>query len=134
LVPVIVAAVPAGPLVGERLVIVGGTVTVKLTPLLATPPTVTVTDPVVAPAGTVAVMLVAAQPVTVASVPLNRTVLAPCDAPKLVPVIVTAVPAGPLVGASVVMVGGVGETPATPLTSFVGELSVCAALYALTTK
>ena len=45
--------------------------TVKLTPLLATPPTVTTTFPVVAPAGTGATMLVALQLVGVAAVPLN---------------------------------------------------------------
>ena len=38
-----------------------GVVTVKLTPLLATPPTVTSTFPVVAPVGTVTTMLVALQ-------------------------------------------------------------------------
>ena len=52
-------------------------ITVKLTALLATPPTVTTTFPVVAPVGTVVVMLVALQLVTVASVPLNVTVLVP---------------------------------------------------------
>src|SRR5262245_45540088 len=114
-VPVIVTAVPAAPLVGDSVVSVGATETVKLTPLLARPPTVTVTDPVVAPAGTVAVILVAAQLVTVASVPLKWTVLTPCVAPKLVPVIVTAVPAGPLVGASVVRVGGTDTVKLTPL-------------------
>jgi hypothetical protein len=123
-VPVIVTGVPVTPLVGERLVIAGGTVvdTVKLTLLLVTPPTVTRTAPVVAPAGTVARTLVADQLVTVASVPLNRTVLAPCVAPKFVPVIVTDVPTGPVVGERLVMVGS-GAATAAPLTSFVGELS-----------
>jgi hypothetical protein len=51
--------------------------TVKLTPLLATPPTVTTTFPVVAPAGTFAVILVALQLVGVADVPLKSTVLVP---------------------------------------------------------
>src|SRR5437763_4600129 len=53
LAPVIVTAVPMEPEVGERLLIVGaaGTVTVKLTLLLADPLTVTTTFPVVAPAG-----------------------------------------------------------------------------------
>ena len=51
--------------------------TVKLTPLLETPPTVTVTGPVVAPLGTGATMRVAVQLVGVATVPLNRTVLPP---------------------------------------------------------
>ena len=68
-------------------------VTVKLTPLLATPPTVTNTFPVVAPAGTGTTMLVALQLVIgVDEVPLNVTVLVPCVAPKFVPVIVTDAP------------------------------------------
>jgi hypothetical protein len=50
---------------------------VKLTPLLATPFTVTTTFPVVAPVGTLTEMLVAAQLVTVAVMPLNFTVLVP---------------------------------------------------------
>jgi hypothetical protein len=73
----------------------GGTVTVKLTPLLATPPTVTTTFPVVAPVGTGTAMLVALQLVGVPAVPLNVTVLVPCVVPKFVPVIVTAVPIAP---------------------------------------
>src|SRR5258708_36245637 len=60
LAPAIVTDVPTNPDVGFKLVMLGaGTVTVKLTPLLAAPPTATTTFPVVAPAGTVAVMLVA---------------------------------------------------------------------------
>ena len=43
-------------------------------------------------------MLVADQVVGVAVVPLKVTVLVPLVAPKLVPVIVTDVPTGPLVG------------------------------------
>src|SRR5499425_3226580 len=85
-VPVIVAEVATGPLVGDRLVMLGATVTVKLTPLLARPPTVTTTLPVVALDGTATTMLVADQLVGVAVVPLNLTVLEPCDAPKLLPV------------------------------------------------
>jgi len=64
---------------------VGGTVTVNDTPLLARPLTVTTTLPVVAPVGTGTTMLVADQLVDVAGVPLNVTVLLPCVAPKLVP-------------------------------------------------
>jgi hypothetical protein len=101
-VPVIVTAVPTAPEVGDRFVIVGADVTVKLTPLLATPPTVTTTFPVVAPAGTDVTMLVALQLVVVAVVPLNVTV--PED-PKFVPVIVTAVPTAPEVGDRLVIVG-----------------------------
>src|SRR5436309_15970851 len=52
LAPVIVTDVPTNPDVGFRLVMLGdGTVTVKLAPLLATPPTVTTTFPVVALVG-----------------------------------------------------------------------------------
>ena len=77
-VPVIVTVAPTTPDVGLRVVIEGaGTVTVKVEPLLATPPTVTTTLPVVAPVGTVVAMLVALQLVTVAAVPLKVTVLVP---------------------------------------------------------
>jgi hypothetical protein len=73
-----VTEVPTGPEVGDRLVIVGnGTVTVKLTPLLACPPTATTTFPVVAPLGTGAAMLVALQLAGVAAVPLKVMVLVP---------------------------------------------------------
>src|SRR5712664_666700 len=77
----------------------------KLTPLLAIPPTVTTTLPVVAPLGTATAMLVAFQFAGVALVPLNVTVLAPCVEPKFVPVMVTAVPTTPEVGFRLVMFG-----------------------------
>ncbi len=97
---------PAGPDVGDRLVMLGaGIVTVKLTPLLAWPPTVTTTFPVVAPVGTGATILVALQLVGVAAVPLKLTVLVPCVAPKFVPMIVTVVPGGPDAGDSLVIIG-----------------------------
>ena len=54
-----------------------GTLTLKATPLLACPPTATTTLPVVAPAGTGTVMLVALHAVGVPAVPLNVTVLVP---------------------------------------------------------
>lgn len=75
--PATIIEVPTIPEFGVRLVMLGGMRTVKLTPLLATPPTATTTLPVVAPAGTGAVMLVALQAVGVAVVPLNFTVLVP---------------------------------------------------------
>src|SRR5258708_5076500 len=62
----------------------------KLTPLLAIPPTVTTTLPVVAPLGTATAMLVAFQFAGVALVPLNVTVLVPCVEPKFFPVMVTS--------------------------------------------
>src|SRR5580765_5442378 len=105
LVPAIVTTVPTGPLLGDRFVSVGATVTVYGSALLARPLTVTTTLPVVAPAGTGTLMLVADHAVGVAVVPLNETVLVPCEAPKFVPVIVTAVPTGPLLGERVVSVG-----------------------------
>src|SRR6266849_608017 len=85
--------------------------TVKLDPLLATPPTVTTTFPVVAPLGTGATMLVPLQLVGVANVPLNVTVLVPWVVPKFVPVIVTDVPTVPDVGFRFVMLGAAGPPP-----------------------
>src|SRR5947207_95265 len=106
LAPVIVTDAPTNPDVGLRLVMLGpGVVTVKLTPLLATPPTATTTLPVVATLGTGAVMLVAVQFVGTAAIPLNATVLVPCTAPKFAPAIVTEVPATPNVGFRLVMLG-----------------------------
>jgi hypothetical protein len=104
--PAIVTEVPITPEVGFKLVMLGaGTVTVKPTPLLATPPTVATTLPVVAPAGTATTRLVALQLVAVAAVPLNATVLVPCVAPKFAPAIVTEVPITPEVGFKLVMPG-----------------------------
>jgi uncharacterized protein YjeT (DUF2065 family) len=105
-VPVIVTDVPTAPDAGFRLVIPGGGgVTVKTTPLPIRPRTVTTTLPVVAPAGTGTTMLVVPQLVGVADAPLNVTVLAPCVAPKFVPVIVTDTPTYPIAGFTVVMCG-----------------------------
>ncbi len=116
--PAIVTAVPTNPLVGARLVTVGGgAVTVNATPLLATPPTVTTTLPVVAPAGTCAMILVADHVVGAAVMPLKVTVLAPWLAPKLVPAIVTAVPTAALVGVRLAMIGGSGAVGTTKVTS-----------------
>ena len=87
-------------------VITGADVTVNVTPLLARPPTVTTTLPVVAPVGATATIEVELQLVIeVAVVPLNFTALEPCVDPKFVPVIVTDVPTGPDVGDSSVTVG-----------------------------
>ena len=91
----------------------------KDTPLLALPPTVTTTLPVVAPVGTVAIMDVVPQlPIVVAVVPLNLTVLVPCVDPKFNPVIVTDAPTAPDVGDRLVILGNtVNDTPllSTPL-------------------
>jgi len=70
--------------------------TVNRAPLLACPPTVTTTLPVVAPLGTVTVMLVALHALAVpAETPLNVTVLLPWIAPKFVPLIVSVEPVAP---------------------------------------
>ena len=102
-VPVIVTDDPTAPEVGLRLMMCGATV--KLMLLLVTPPTVTTTFPVVAPDGTGTTMLPALQLVGVACVPLKVTALAPCVAPKVVPVIVTDDPTAPEVGLRLLMCG-----------------------------
>src|SRR5438045_41987 len=105
---VVEVVVPASLLVCcTRVITLGAEPTVKLTPLLAIPPTVTTTLPVVAPAGTDVTILVALQLVVVAAVPLNATVPA---APKFVPVMVTDVPTGPEVGFRLVMLGAEAVT------------------------
>src|SRR5213594_2245823 len=102
-VPLIVTLVATGPLVGVKLVIVGAGITVKLFVLVAVPPgVVTRSGPVVAPVGTVAWIVVAEVTVKLALTPLNVTVVAPV---KFVPLIVTLVPTGPLVGVKLVIVG-----------------------------
>ena len=105
--PFMVTTVPTGPDVGFRLLMTGGGTTVNGAPLLATPPTVTTTFPVVAPAGTGTSILVALQAEGAASVPLKVTVLVPCVAPKFVPVMVTVDPIGPCGMLSVEMLGAV---------------------------
>jgi len=76
-VPVMITFVPTGPAVGLILVIAGAGVTVKVTPLLATPLTVMTTFPVVAPVGTVTSMLLAVQLTAVIAAPLRVTLLLP---------------------------------------------------------
>jgi hypothetical protein len=103
-VPVMVTEVPTGPEVGEKLTMVGGRMTTKLVPLVAVPSgVVTVMGPVVAPAGTVAVICVLLLTVKVAATPLKRTSVVPV---KFVPVMVTDAPTGPDAGEKLVMVGG----------------------------
>jgi hypothetical protein len=98
LVPVIVTEAPTAPLVGENDATVGATVTVKLDALVPVPPgPVTVTVPVVAVAGTVAVICVPETIENVAVFVLNFTAVTPV---KLRPVSVTEVPTGPLAGAN----------------------------------
>src|SRR6266511_1225770 len=104
-VPLIVTLVPTGPRVGVNEVIVGaGTaVTVKFVALVAVPPSVvTAIFPVVAPVGTVAVILTLELMMKAALTPLNVTEVAPV---KFVPLMVTVVPTGPDAGENDVMVG-----------------------------
>jgi len=108
LVPLIVTEVPTGPEVGFKLVSAG--VTAKATALLAKLAAVTITLPVVAPAGTGTTMLVGLQLVGVAVAPPNVTALVPWDVPKLFPVMVTEVPTGPAVGLMLVIVGVIVKT------------------------
>jgi len=99
--PVTVTVEPTGPDIGLKLEMFG--MTVKMAPLLATPPTVTTTLPVVAPAGTGAMMLASLQLVGIPVVPLKVKVLVPCEAPKPPPKIVTGVPTVPEKGFSLVI-------------------------------
>jgi len=104
-VPVSVTLVPTCPLVGETAVIVGAaTLTVKLLADVAVPCGVAIEIfPVTAALGTVAVTLVALTTANVvAATPPIETEVAPF---KFVPVTEMEVPAAPLVGLKLVMVG-----------------------------
>src|SRR6478672_12453319 len=94
-VPVIVTPVPTGPVAGAKELMAG--VIVKRVVVIKGPPpgVVTVMGPVVAPAGTVVVIVPGVPSVKAAATPLKETAVAPV---KAVPVIVTFVPAGPKVG------------------------------------
>jgi len=98
LVPPIVTTLLGSPEFGERLVICG--VTVKERLLLAAPPTLTTTGPLVAPLGTNAVMLAGLQLLAAAAVPLKVTELDPWVKPKFDPAIVTDKPIGPMLAES----------------------------------
>ena len=113
LVPVIVTFVPIAPEFGLRFEIEGRTV--KLRPLLAIPPTVTTTVPVVAPGGTDATMLVALKFDGIVAVPLKLTEIAARAFPKFAPVIVIGVPTGPDAGFRLVMLGGGITAKTAPL-------------------
>lgn len=96
-VPVIVTPVPLTPLGGVKEVMAGVTVKRVVVTTGPLPGVVTVMGPVVAPAGTVVVIVPEGLTVNVAATPLNETAVAPA---KVVPVIVTPVPTGPKVGAN----------------------------------
>jgi hypothetical protein len=94
-VPVIVTPVPTGPVAGAKEVRAGVTVkrvVVTIGPLAGV---VILMGPVVAPAGTVVVIVPAGPSVKAAATPLKETAVAPV---KAVAVIVTLVPVGPKVG------------------------------------
>ena len=106
-IPLIVSVLPAAPLVGEKELMAGLAVTVKLVELLPVPcDVVTLIGPVVVPLSTLAVICVSEFTVywdPPAVLPLNATVVAPV---KWLPVIVTIVNCGPLVGLKELIVGG----------------------------
>jgi hypothetical protein len=109
-VPAMVTVVPTEPLAGEKLVIEG--VTVKSDDDVAVRLfTVTLIRPVVAPDGTVATISVIVALVTVAEVPLNATELLAAVVLKFPPVMVTEVPAVPLDGEKLDMVGVLPPQP-----------------------
>src|SRR5438270_4955132 len=102
--PLIVTTEPTAPVFGARLVMLGADVTVNVDPLPAWPPTVTTTEPVVAPVGTGAVIDVALHVVGVEAIPLKLTVLLPCVLRKFVPAITTELPTAPVLGVRLVIV------------------------------
>src|SRR5579864_1216982 len=83
----------------------GGTLNTNA--LLARPPTLTTTFPLVAALGTGTAILVLLQLVGVPAAPLKATLLEPWVVPNPVPVIVTEVPTPPELGLKPVMPGGV---------------------------
>src|SRR3989338_1562166 len=101
-----VTTVPTCPEDGERLIIFG--VTVKVSPVLDMPPTVTTTGPVLAPVGTGTIISMSLQLVGVASIPLKVAVLVPWVEPKFSPLIVTDVPTAPDAGERLLITGETG--------------------------
>jgi hypothetical protein len=75
---------------------------------------VATTLPLLAPAGTGATMLVDDHDVGAAETPLNVTLLPLDDAPKFEPEIVTTVPAVPLDGERLEMLGPTGSGTVNP--------------------
>lgn len=103
--PLIVTVEPVTPEVGDRLAILG--VAVKNEILLEAPLTVTITcdDPGPRPTGTVTPMLPILQLETLAAIPAKVTVLELWFKPKLLPVMVIAVPTGPEISDRLVITG-----------------------------
>jgi hypothetical protein len=101
-VPVMVTMVPTWPEDGEKLPMVG--VTLNVLELVADPPdVVTVIFPVLAPLGTVALTLLSELTVKVVALTPPKVTFVVCVRP--VPLIVTTVPIGPLVGEMLLIVG-----------------------------
>jgi hypothetical protein len=101
-VPVIVTFEPGKPSVGLIFVIVGGGITVNAGPSVVLLWLNTLTVPEVAFAGTETTIWLAITEDTVACVPLKNTL---ASVAKLLPEIVTDVPAGPWSGVTFVMIG-----------------------------
>ena len=99
--PLIVTDVPFSPLEGFKLLMNGAP---NITPLLWIPPLVTTTLPIPAPVGTTATTEVSDQLEVVAVSPLNVTV--PAVVPRLLPEMVTDVPAAPRFGLRPLINGG----------------------------
>ena len=109
-VPIIDTAAVKAPPVGVKLVIVGVGKTVKFPMLvIVIPLTLREIGPVIALAGTIAVILKAVDATTVALTPLNDTTLSAGVRLKLVPEIVMVAPTAAPEGLNPVMVG-VGNT------------------------
>ncbi len=106
-VPVIITVAPTAPLDGLKPVMVGEGKIVKLVELVPVAPlTVTEIGPVDVPEGITAVILVAVDAVTVATIPLkNSTSLLAMVVLKFVPVITMEAPTAPLPGLKLVIVG-----------------------------
>ncbi len=138
-VPVMVTVTPTPPLPGEKLLIAGVRLTVKSVALVAVPAAVvTAMRPVVAPAGTVAVILIGVLVVMVAAVPLNVTDDAPA---RLAPLMVTLAPIAPVDGVKLVIRGattklaalvavppGAVVTPIAPVVALAGTVAVICVL------
>lgn len=110
--PLIVTKAPTWALVGVNELTVGaGGITVNVAPLVATPPlVVTVSVPLVAAAGTVAVIFTAELTVNAAAAPWNATPVTPL---KLLPLITTEDAALPLPGENE-LIDGDGNTVKLP--------------------
>ena len=121
-VPVSVTVQPADPLAGEKLLIVGTPAesTVNGVPLKLQPVpqgAVTLSEPVEAPPGTVAVICVSESTLKLAAARLNAMPVAPL---KFVPAIVTVVPACPPLGVKELIIGAPGRRKPWP-TEFASE-------------